>query len=116
MINISDDEEGSPVPSAGEEPVSAVKSRTRTAAQLAGINVKNHRRARFAQKYAGLTPEQTLGESKRERDHASGLTSISCSSALVSKGWRSAIYDHFHAPKIVHGVNGSVIHRFTCKK
>ena len=49
MINISDDEEGSPVPSNGEEPVSAVKSRTRTAAQLAGINVKSHRRARFAQ-------------------------------------------------------------------
>ena len=59
VITISDDE-GSPVPSDGEEPVSAVKSRVRTAAQLAGINVTNSRRARFAQKYAGLTAEQTL--------------------------------------------------------
>ena len=60
MINISNDE-GSPVASDGEEPVSAVKSCTRTAAQLAGINIVNGRCARFAQKYAGLTPKQTLG-------------------------------------------------------
>ena len=61
VITISDDDEGSPVPSDGEQAVSAVKSRTRTAAQLAGINIANSRRARFAQKYAGLTAEQTLG-------------------------------------------------------
>ena len=62
IINISDDDEGPPVRSDGEEAVSAVKSRVWTAAQLAGINIVNARCAQFAQKYAGLTPEQTLGE------------------------------------------------------
>ena len=75
----------------------------------------NSRRARFAQKYAGLTPEQTLGESYSLLQ--AHLTPVSFMlSAVVSKGWRSSIYEHFLPPKIIRGANGAVIHRFTCKK
>ncbi|KAI0710957.1 hypothetical protein C8Q76DRAFT_798468 [Earliella scabrosa] len=96
VINISDNEPGSSVASDGNEAVSTIKSRTHMAAQLAEINIVNACRVSFAQKYAGLTLEQTL--------------------ALVSKGWCSAIYDHFAPLKIIKGANGVIIHRFTCKK
>ncbi|KAI0691347.1 hypothetical protein C8T65DRAFT_699748 [Cerioporus squamosus] len=49
-IAIGSDTE-SAVNSDGEQSVSAVKARTRTAAQLAGVKVANGRRARFAQKH-----------------------------------------------------------------
>ncbi|TBU31223.1 hypothetical protein BD311DRAFT_624230, partial [Dichomitus squalens] len=76
--------------------VSAVKASARTAAQLAGVQAENTRRARFAQRFAGLTPQQTL--------------------AQLSKGWRSDVYRHFLEPKIIKGPNGGHIHRFVCKK
>ena len=106
VINISDNEADSPVGSDGEEAVSAVKSRTRMAAQLAGINIVNTRRARFAQKYGRLTPEQTLGMCP----FAISVNSAAYIGhvALLSKGWRSAIYDHFAPPKIITDRHGRV--------
>ena len=59
-ITLSDGDT-SPVESDGDEGVSAVKASVRTAAQLAGAHSANGRRARFAQRYSGLTPEETLG-------------------------------------------------------
>ena len=60
-ITLSDGET-SPIESDGDEGVSAVKASARTAAQLAGVHSANSRRARFAQRFSGLTPEETLGE------------------------------------------------------
>ncbi|PIL25420.1 hypothetical protein GSI_13310 [Ganoderma sinense ZZ0214-1] len=94
-ITLSDDEL-SVVGSDGDEGASAIKASARTAAQLAGVQGSNGRRARFAQRFAGLTAEQTLAE--------------------LSKSWRSSVYKHFSDPIIVKGPNGSTVHRFTCKR
>ena len=61
VISISDDEV-SAIDSDGDQGISAVKAHARTAAQLAGVQVKNSQSARFAQKFAGKTPEETLGK------------------------------------------------------
>ena len=60
-ITLSDGET-SPIESDGDEGVSAVKASARTAAELAGVHSANARRARFAQRFSGLTLEETLGE------------------------------------------------------
>ena len=60
-LTLSDSEE-SAVESDGDEGASAVKASARTAAQLAGVQASNGRRARFAQRFTGLTPEETLGK------------------------------------------------------
>ena len=59
----------SAIESDGDDGVSAVKASARTAAQLAGVQSVNGRRARFAQRFSGLSPEETLGKSSL-RDYA----------------------------------------------
>ncbi|KAI0739542.1 hypothetical protein C8Q80DRAFT_1123949 [Daedaleopsis nitida] len=93
---ILSDNEGSAIASDGEVPVKAVKTCTHTAAQLAGVNGNNSRCACFVQKYAGLTPKQTL--------------------KWISSEWHSPLYSHFEAPRIVLGADSAVVHRFVCKK
>ena len=63
VLDLEDDEDKTSggIPSDAEDGVGAVKDQVRTAAQLAGLQVAGGRRARFAQKYAGLTAEETLG-------------------------------------------------------
>ena len=60
-ITLDDEPSESAVESDGDEGVSAVKASARSAAELAGVQGANGRRARFAQRFAGLTPEETLG-------------------------------------------------------
>ncbi|RPD53482.1 hypothetical protein L226DRAFT_466872, partial [Lentinus tigrinus ALCF2SS1-7] len=54
------------------------------------------KRARFLDKYAGMTPEQILDR--------------------VSKGWRSRVYEHYQRPRIIRGPQGVIVHRFICKR
>lgn len=109
------DSEPSAIGSDRDEGASAVKASARTAAHLAGLQATDGRRARFAQRFSGCTPEKTL--------RMFHLLVLVCSYAAdkrlsveLSKGWRSPVYKHFLDPVIVKGPNGATVHRFTCKK
>ncbi|EIW58969.1 uncharacterized protein TRAVEDRAFT_48103 [Trametes versicolor FP-101664 SS1] len=75
--------------------IQAVASVARRACRTRILSAEE-KRQRFKEKYKGMTPEQIL--------------------ATVSEGWRSSVYQHYRAPQIIPGPNGTSIYRFICKK
>ncbi|RDX41722.1 hypothetical protein OH76DRAFT_1303222, partial [Lentinus brumalis] len=77
----------------GGIPAAAARVRRATKTRLLSGEEK---RTRFLAKYPGMSPEEILD-------------AIAC-------GWRSNVYGHYKAPKVVRLGNGAIMHRFVCKR
>ncbi|KAH9916099.1 uncharacterized protein BXZ73DRAFT_105958 [Epithele typhae] len=83
--------------SSNDDGIRGLKEHTRAAAENAGIvGPKSGRQTRFERRFPNLTPEEILEE--------------------LSKGWRSDVYLHFEFPTVIRNPNGTISHRFMCKK
>lgn len=115
VVELADEPDLSGGDEATDGGIQAIVSVTRRARRPRILSAEEKRR-RFKEKYDGSTPEEILGEHDPTFAalHWHPLTPY-CS-AIVSNGWRSSVYNHYKAPKIIPGPNGTSVYRFVCKK